>query len=168
MTRMLLTVRLVVVLTMAGLCACALCPPPGPAGAVTATGNTPLPPGWELCLLQGINGPATQANVNDLDAWQQAEGGSTNNTAAYNPFNTRRTTDFNNQPLPEVETSNGFPAFASWQAGCAATTGTLLQMNMWSITSALRAGNVSPPERSSPRWTKASGVQSRVMASLVT
>jgi hypothetical protein len=145
MTRMLLTVRLVLALTMVGLCASLLSLTGGPAAAVTATGDTPLPAGWELCVLQGINGPATQANVNDLDAWQAQEGGSTNNTAAYNPYNTRRTTDFTNQPLPEVQSSNGFPAFANWQAGCAATTATLLQMNMWVITAALRAGNVSPP-----------------------
>jgi hypothetical protein len=43
-------------------------------------------------------------------------------------------------------TSNGFPAFANWLAGCSATTATLFQPNMWSITAALRSGNVAPPQ----------------------
>ena len=117
----------------------------GPAAADAALGNTPLPPGWELCVLQGVSAPVTQANVDDLDAWQAAEGGSTNNSASYNPFNTRRTTDVNNATIPSVASGNGFPAFGSWLDGCAATVATLLQMNMWSITSALQAGTVAPP-----------------------
>jgi hypothetical protein len=111
-----------------------------------AEGTTALPAGWELCILQGVGAPATQANVSDLDEWQLVEGGSTNNANAYNPFNTRRTTDESNAPLPETMTSNGFPAFANWLAGCSATTATLFQPNMWSITAALRSGNVAPPQ----------------------
>jgi hypothetical protein len=110
-----------------------------------AAAGTALPAGWELCVLQGVQAPVTQANVVDLDAWQQAEGGSTNNTAAYNPFNTARTTDVSNTPLPVTNVQNGFPAFSDWFAGCAATVATLLQPNMWSIDAALRAGNVAPP-----------------------
>ena len=117
----------------------------GPAAADAALGNTPLPPGWELCVLQGVAAPVTQANVDDLDAWQAAEGGSTNNSAAYNPYNTRRTTDVTNTTITSVDSGNGFPAFGSWHDGCAATVATLLQMNMWSITAALVAGTVAPP-----------------------
>jgi len=95
-------------------------------------------------VLQGVDAQVTQANVTDLDEWQAAEGGSTNNSAAFNPFNTRRTTDASGAPLPAVDSANGFPAFATWAAGCAATVATLFQPNMWSITSALRAGNVAP------------------------
>lgn len=111
----------------------------------SSAGGTPLPAGWELCILQGINAPATQANVADLDEWQLAEGGSTNNTAAFNPFNTARTTDVNNTPLPLTISANGFPAFTDWIAGCAATVATILQPNMATIAAGLRAGNVSPP-----------------------
>ena len=116
----------------------------GPAGAALRSSDTPLPPGWELCVLQGVNAPVTAANVADLDQWQGAEGGSTNNTAAYNPFNTRRMTDTSGAPIPGVVSSNGFPAFASWAAGCAATVATLFQPNMWAITAALRAGTIAP------------------------
>lgn len=115
------------------------------AGASSGGGGTPLPAGWELCVLQGVGAPATQANVADLDEWQVAEGGSTNNTAAYNPFNTARTTDVNNNPIPEIISANGFPAFGDWISGCAATVATILQPNMTAIAAGLKAGNVSPP-----------------------
>jgi hypothetical protein len=119
----------------------------GPSAASPSGGGgvTPLPAGWELCIMQGLAAPATQANVADLDQWQEAEGGSTNNTAAYNPFNTARTTDVNNNPLPAIVSANGFPAFNNWISGCAATVATILQPNMTSIAAGLRAGNVSPP-----------------------
>ena len=119
-------------------------PGAGTAGAVAAVG-TPLPPGWELCVLAGVQAPATRANVADLDEWQAAEGGSTNNTAAYNPFNTTRTTDAQGAPLPVSSMVGGFPAFPDWLTGCSATVATLLQPNMWVITAALRTGNVTPP-----------------------
>jgi len=105
---------------------------------------TPLPPGWELCVLEGLAAPATPANIADLDEWQAAEGGSTNNTAAFNPFNSLRTTDVTGAPISGVDTSNNFPAFSTWAAGCSATVATLYQPNMWVITAALRAGNVTP------------------------
>jgi len=114
-----------------------------PAAAQSGA-DTPLPPGWELCILQGVAAPATAANIADLDEWQAAEGGSTNNTAAFNPFNSLRTTDVTGARIPGVDTSNNFPAFASWAAGCSATVATLFQPNMWVITAALRAGNVTP------------------------
>jgi len=117
-------------------------PPPGPGGTVV---GTPLPSGWELCILQGVGASPTQANVANLDEWQVAEGGSTNNAAAYNPFNTRQVTDPTGAPLPVAITSDGFPAFATWTAGCAATVATLLQPSMAPIVAALRAGTVSPP-----------------------
>ena len=102
MPRFISSVRIVLALLVAGLGLCALSSTAGaaPVAAVAAPGDTMLPAGWELCVLQGLAAPATQANVDDLDEWQAAEGGSTNNSAAYNPFNTRRTTDLNNAPLP--------------------------------------------------------------------
>ncbi len=144
MTRTLRNVVLALAIVTAGLGGCAFTG--AIAGTASASGSgTPLPPGWELCILQGVGAPATEANIADLDEWQVAEGGSTNNTAAYNPFNTQRMTDASGAPLPGVVSANGFPAFANWLAGCAATVTTLFQPNMWSITSALRAGNVAPP-----------------------
>jgi hypothetical protein len=116
--------------------------PPPKAGAVV---GTPLPPGWELCVLDGVGAPSTADNVADLDEWQVVEGGSTNNAAAYNPFNVRQVTDSTGAPLPAVIGPGGFPAFATWAAGCAATVATLLQAVMAPIVTALVAGNVSVP-----------------------
>ena len=145
MTRIIRTVGLALALATAGLSGCAFTWTDGwAAAAIRGSSDTPLPPGWELCVLQGVNAPATAANVADLDKWQAAEGGSTNNTAAYNPFNTRRMTDASGAPIPGVVSANGFPAFATWPAGCTATVVTLFQPNMWSITSALRAGTIAP------------------------
>ena len=107
--------------------------------------DTALPPGWEMCILQGIGASVTPANVNDLDVWQQAEGGATANPEAFNPFNTRRGTDQAEASLPASWTSGGFPSFHTWTAGCAATVATILQPNMTAIAGALGSGDVSPP-----------------------
>jgi hypothetical protein len=143
MTRIIRIVGLALALAAAGLGGSVVAWTAG--GTAAASGSdTPLPPGWELCVLQGLTAPLTPANLTDLDAWQAAEGGSTNNSAAYNPFNTLRTTDATGAPIPGVTSANGFPAFANWQGGCAATVATLDQPNMWVITAALQGGNVSP------------------------
>jgi hypothetical protein len=107
--------------------------------------SSALPDGWELCILQGVNGHASHANLSDLDVWQAAEGGATDNGLAYNPFNTRRGTDPSGVSLPASYTASGFPVFASWPAGCAATVATILQPNMAAIAGALHSGSLSPP-----------------------
>jgi len=112
--------------------------------AGTAIG-TPLPPGWELCILQGVGAPGTEDDVANLDAWQVVEGGSTNNTAAFNPFNARQATDSQGTPLPVAASTDGFPALTTWTAGCAATVAALLQPSMAPIVTALKAGDVSVP-----------------------
>jgi hypothetical protein len=146
MTRIFRSVGFVLALATAGLGLGAFAWSTGGPAAAQGGGFTPLPPGWELCVLQGLGAPATATNVADLDEWQAAEGGSTNNSAAFNPYNTLRTTDSTGAAIPgAVGSGNGFPAFPSWAAGCSATTATLFQPNMWVIDAALRAGNVSPP-----------------------
>ena len=146
MTRIVRSLGFVVALATASLGLCVLALTSGGQASAQGGGFTPLPPGWELCVLQGIGAPATANNVADLDEWQAAEGGSTNNTAAFNPYNTLRTTDNAGAAIPGAVTSaNGFPAFPAWAGGCAATVATLFQPNMWVISAALRAGNVSPP-----------------------
>ena len=146
MTRIVRSVGFVLALATASLGLGAFAWTSGGPASAQGGGFTPLPPGWELCVLQGLGAPATANNVADLDEWQAAEGGSTNNTAAFNPYNTLRTTDNTGAAIPgAVNSANGFPAFPSWAGGCAATVATLFQPNMWVITAALRAGNVSPP-----------------------
>lgn len=115
-------------------------------GPASATSQLPsgLPAGWELCILQGLGAHATDANLSDLDTWQVAEGGGTENGVAYNPFNTRRGTDQSGASVPASYTANGFPVFESWTAGCAATVATILQPNMAPIATALNTGSVAP------------------------
>lgn len=107
--------------------------------------RTPLPLGWESCVLQGVGAPVTPNDIADLDEWQVAEGGSTNNSAAYNPFNTRQISDPTGAALPATASSSGFPAFTNWAAGCGATVATLLKPIMAPIVTALISGGVSPP-----------------------
>ena len=144
MTFILRPLRVVLTVATVALCASAFTLLGVPGSAPAGANFTALPTGWELCVLQGTGAPATAANVADLDGWQLEEGGSTNNTAAFNPFNTGRTTDVTGASVPTVA-SPGFPAFANWLAGCAATVATLLQPNMATITAGLRAGNIAPP-----------------------
>lgn len=120
------------------------------AGAGTVSppsgyGGAPLPPAWEICVLSELHAPLTAANVADLDLWQIAEGGSTANGNAYNPYNTKRGDDASGASLPHSTTSNGFPSFANWPAGCAATTATILQPNMALIARTLQASSARSP-----------------------
>jgi hypothetical protein len=122
----------------------------GSAGAESAPApsyfGTPLPAAWELCVLSGLGARVTSANVTDLDIWQLAEGGSTNNDNSYNPLNTRRDTDTGGNVLPASITPEDFPAFTSWPAGCAATVATITQPNMAPIAAALLSSDQpSPP-----------------------
>ncbi len=115
-----------------------------PAGALPATG-TSLPAAWEICILENLGAPVTATTVADLDVWQVGEGGSTQNDNSFNPFNTKRSTDASGTALPAALSPDGFPAFANWPAGCAATTATILQSNMAAIRAALAGGGQSPP-----------------------
>jgi hypothetical protein len=131
-------------------CALGVVAPTLPAGATTVTPTfsyigVPLPPAWEICVLAEVHAPLTAANVADLDLWQIAEGGSTDNSNTYNPFNTKRAHDTSGTPLPMTLTSIGFPAFASWPAGCAATAATMLQPNMALIVRTLQSGSAPTP-----------------------
>jgi len=144
----------VVVVGVVGLGSPVGASPPPPSGAPVgaspppASGapvGTPLPTGWEDCVLQGVGASVTEDDIANLDEWQVVEGGSTDNSAAYNPFNTRQVTDSTGVPIPAVVSSGGFPAFATWAAGCAATVATLLQPSMAPIVTALKAGDVAAP-----------------------
>lgn len=116
-----------------------------PGGSASASAGVGLPRGWELCILQGVGGHATDASLADLDTWQAAEGGGTQNGVAYNPFNTRRGTDQTGAAVPASYTATGFPVFANWPAGCAATVATILQPDMAPIATALGTAVPSSP-----------------------
>ena len=104
MTRTLSTVRLALVLTMACFVAPVAWSVSTAAGAVASV-DTPLPAGWQLCVLQGLTGRrSAQANVSG--AWRHGKTPKADpDGAAYNPFNTRRTTNAADQSLPNVISS---------------------------------------------------------------
>jgi hypothetical protein len=95
---------------------------------------TPLPAGWETQVLEGIGAPVTQQNIANLDVWQRAEGGSTNNVDAYNPFNTTLGT-YGGTSTNSV----GVKEFSSWGQGLDATIATIEQSNMAAIDNALKS-----------------------------
>jgi len=102
---------------------------------------TALPAGWADQLLGSIGAPDTPTNVTLLEDWQTAEGGSTNNPDAFNPFNTTRNTDAAGNPLGGTPTNSvGVLSFPTWQAGEAATAATLEQNNMTGILADLQLG----------------------------
>lgn len=115
------------------------------AHAADVGGGGSLPEAWELCILENLGAPVNAADVGDLEVWQVAEGGSTANANTFNPFNTKRATDAAGNPLPAVMVGAGFPAFASWPAGCSATTATILQPNMAAIDASLSTGGQPVP-----------------------
>jgi hypothetical protein len=93
---------------------------------------------WSLDLLKRLGMPPTRENVIALVAWQQAEGGHTNNDARWNPLNTT-------QPWPGAtripRNAPGVKAYRSYDDGLAATVKTLQNGRYPGILVALRKGN---------------------------
>jgi hypothetical protein len=95
---------------------------------------------WAYAVLAQGGWPQTQSNVNFLQAWAAAEGGSFNNDYTYNVLNTSQS------GYGGVVPAGGkFPAFPSWSDGVQATVATLNQTNgdYANITDALATGNAT-------------------------
>ncbi len=99
-------------------------------------GSGYTPSSWAAALLSAGGWPQTACNLGAIKAWERAEGGNWENSAAYNPLNTT---------MPESGASSmnsvGVKAYPSWQEGFAATLTTLENGNYPGILSALRAGD---------------------------
>ena len=116
----------------------------GGAHATTASvirGSIPggsgyTPSSWAAALLSAGGWPPTACNLGAIEAWEAAEGGNWENSAAYNPLDTT-------EPESGSSTMNsaGVRAYPSWQEGFAATLTTLDNGNYPGILSALSAGN---------------------------
>jgi hypothetical protein len=102
----------------------------GGAGTNTGAGGLLInsPTSFAQALLASLGIQATPANLQAVTAWEAAEGGNWNNTAAYNPLNTTL-------QLPgsvNYETGKpgpGVQAYQSWAQGVQATQDTLEQSN---------------------------------------
>ncbi len=97
---------------------------------------TPLPTGWETDILNSIGAPVTPQNIQDLDVWQKMEGGSTLNSASYNPLDTTQ-----RGPGSSSMNSVGVQAYPDWSTGLAATSQTLEYGYYKSIVADLLSGN---------------------------
>lgn len=99
-------------------------------------GNAYTPSSWASALLSAGGWPQTACNLAAIEAWERAEGGNWENSAAYNPLDTT-------EPAPGSWSMNsvGVRAYSSWQEGFQATLVTLENGNYPGILSALRAGD---------------------------
>ena len=93
-------------------------------------------------LLQKLNIPVTPGAIEALSLWQQKEGGHWNNSAAYNPLNTKL------EDGAVAELDSGVKAYGSWEAGVSATAATLTGNQSSSrgydnIISALQSGDTT-------------------------
>jgi hypothetical protein len=95
---------------------------------------------WAQAVLAQGGWPQTPSNVNFLQAWAAAEGGSFNNDYTYNVLNTGQSGYGGVVPA-----GGSFPAFPSWSNGVQATVATLNQTNgdYANITDALATGNAT-------------------------
>ena len=117
--------------------------PPDPgtlASLLTKLGAKPSTVNWAYAVLAQGGWPQTPSNVNFLQAWAAAEGGSFNNDYTYNVLNTGQSGYGGVVPA-----GGSFPAFPSWSDGVQATVATLNQTNgdYANITDALATGNAT-------------------------
>jgi len=103
----------------------------GPHRPINATEASPSHSGFGKALLERLGLPVTEANLEFLDAWQKAEGGS-----ADNPFNTT-------QGAPGAVSINGVGVkrYTSIEEGIEATAKTLKNGHYGEILAALGAGD---------------------------
>ena len=103
-------------------------------------GAKPNTNNWAQAVLAQGGWPQTPSNINFLQAWAAAEGGSFANSYTYNVLNTGQSGYGGVVPA-----GGSFPAFPSWSNGVQATVATLNQTNgdYANITDALATGNAT-------------------------
>lgn len=109
------------------------------AHAVTTAiggGDSYTPSSWARAVLRAEGDPRSPCNMGAMLAWEGAEGGHWNNSAAYNPLNST-------MPEPGSSTMNsvGVRVYTSWRQGLRATIDTLNNGNYGNILAALRSGD---------------------------
>lgn len=78
---------------------------------------------WAVALLKAVGINPTKQAVNNVIAWEKAEGGNWNNTAKFNPLNTTLKTK--NSSIMAGGSSAGVQSYGSWNEGLNATVNTL-------------------------------------------
>jgi hypothetical protein len=98
-------------------------------------GSAYTPSSWAAALLSAGGWPQTACNLGAIEAWERAEGGNWENSAAYNPLDTTER-ESGSWPVNSVNVQ----AYTSWQQGFQATLATLDNGDYGGILSALSAG----------------------------
>lgn len=106
------------------------------ASGAIPSGGSYTPQSFARAVLRAEDLPRTACNVGALEAWEAAEGGHWNNTAAFNPLNTTLP-----EPGSSPMNSVGVQSYTSWAEGLRATVDTLNNGNYPGILAALSAGN---------------------------
>jgi hypothetical protein len=103
---------------------------------VIPSGGSYTPRSFARAVLRAEDAPRTRCNMGAMLAWEAAEGGHWNNTAAYNPLNST-------MPEPGSSPMNpvGVQSYTSWGEGLRATVDTLNNGNYGGILAALTAGD---------------------------
>jgi|HubBroStandDraft_5_1064220.scaffolds.fasta_scaffold21357_2 hypothetical protein len=104
--------------------------------AAAITGGSYTPASWAGALLSAGGWPQTGCNLGAVGAWEAAEGGNWENSAAFNPLDTTQY-----EPGSSVMNSDGVRAYTSWEQGFQATLTTLGYPAYAGIRSALAAGD---------------------------
>jgi hypothetical protein len=91
---------------------------------------------WAPAFLHAAGEPVTACNVAFVIAWENAEGGNWQNSAAYNPLNSTQT-----EPGSHSMNSANVQAYTSWQQGLQADAATIRNGRYTGILSVLNAGN---------------------------
>ena len=148
--------------------------PGGQAGTTPASsgGSAPATPAAETplifatSLLAMMGWPQTQSNIDAMVAWEAAEGGAWENTAAYNPLNTT-------QPEPGSHSAgtsqSTIQAYTSWAQGLMATAATLSQNQRGyaGIRQAFASGNAAsllPAALNNSAWGTNGNTVAKILA----
>ena len=148
--------------------------PGGQAGTTPASsgGSAPATPAAETplifatSLLAMMGWPQTQSNIDAMVAWEAAEGGAWENTAACNPLNTT-------QPEPGSRSAgtsqSSIQAYTSWAQGLRATAATLSQNQRGyaGIRQAFSSGNAAsllPQALNNSAWGTNGNTVAKILA----
>jgi len=104
-------------------------------GAIPAAGSY-TPASWASAFLGVIGEPQTACNLGAVEAWESAEGGAWDNSAAANPLDTTE-----REPGSWSINSVGVQAYPSWAEGLQANAAAITNGLYGGILSALSAGD---------------------------
>lgn len=110
-------------------------PTPGHSGYTVTPGQPLTRYAWAVIFLETLGIHPNDQNVKAVVAWEQAEGGMTNNSATWNPLNTTQ-----NEDGAKTINSDGVKAYPDFLTGLNASTQTIRNGLYGPILQALQTG----------------------------